>query len=96
MGSEMCIRDRIKGGQAAVAELPEFRDRVAVVRTDELWDHEADAIYRGPGGWKAQPDRWRRYGNDRPYHYLGSPWFFARAGTAFGRAMALLLERQGR
>ena len=36
---------------------------------------------------------WRRFGDDRPYHYLGSPWFFAQAGTAFAEAMKGLIKR---
>ncbi len=47
----------------------------------------------GPGSWKKDVDKWRQFGDDRPYHYLGSPWFFAQTGTAFGQAMRLLLEQ---
>ena len=77
----------IKQAQAAVAEYPEFKGSVSCVKTDRLWDMEAHAIYSGPGGWQKDVDKWRRFGNDRPYHYLGSPWFFAQAGTEFGKAM---------
>ena len=55
---------------------------------------DAHAIYNGPGGWSKDVDKWRRFGNDRPYHYLGSPWFFAQAGTGFGEAM-LSIVKQG-
>lgn len=82
-------RTRIKAGQRAAAEA--FPDTVTAVETAPYWDMEADAIYRGPGGWSADPERWRRFGNDRPYHYLGSPWFFWRAGEGFGEAMVRLL-----
>ena len=54
---------------------------------------EADAIYNGEGGWQKDVDKWRQFGNDRPYHYLGSPWFFAQTGTGFGEAMVRLLEK---
>ena len=53
---------------------------------------DADAIYRGKGGWSADVEKWRRFGNDRPYHYYGSPWFFAQIGTAFGKAMLEMLD----
>jgi len=85
-------RDWIKKAQAAVPERPEFQGNVLCVRTDRYWDMEAHAIYTGPGGWSKDVDRWRRFGNDRPYHYYGSPWFFAQVGTAFGKGMLELLR----
>ena len=69
---------------------------VVCVRTAPLYDMEADAIYSGPGGWQADVEKWRQYGDDRPYHYLGSPLFFARAGTAFAEAMNKLLDAEAR
>jgi hypothetical protein len=51
---------------------------------------EAHAIYHGPGGWSKDVAKWRQFGDDRPYHYYGSPWFFSQAGTAFGKAMIAL------
>jgi alpha-galactosidase len=80
-------RDIIKKAQAAVAAYPEFEDRVICVHTDQYWDMDAHAIYTSPGGWSQDLEKWRRFGNDRPYHYHGSPWFFAQVGTAFGKAM---------
>ena len=53
---------------------------------------EAHAIYTGPGGWSKDVDKWRQFGNDRPYHYYGSPWLFAQVGTAFGEAMLKLVK----
>jgi len=87
-------RDYIKKAQAAVPKLAEFKGNTLCVRTDKYWDMEAHAIYTGPGGWSKDIDKWRQFGNDRPYHYYGSPWFFAQAGTAFGEAMLKL--HQGR
>ena len=84
----------IKKAQAAVAEYPEFEGNVHCVRTDQYWDMDAHAIYTGPGGWSKDVDKWRQFGNDRPYHYLGSPWFFAQAGTGFGEAMLKLLASE--
>ena len=83
-------RDFIKKAQAAVPESEEFRNNAVCVRTNQFWDMHADAIYRGPGGWSKDVDRWRRHGNDHPYHYYGSPWCFAQIGTAFGEAMVEL------
>ena len=83
--------DGVLLGQRAMAEVPEFSGNLAVVETAPFWDLEADAIYNGPGSWKADVEKWRQFGNERPYHYLGSPWFFTQAGTAFGDAMKGLL-----
>ena len=85
-------RDYIKKAQAKVPSYAEFRDSVTCVKTDRFWDLEAHAIYTGPGGWQKDVDKWRRFGNDRPYHYYGSPWCFAQIGTAFGEAMIELLK----
>ena len=43
---------------------------------------------------RADPEKWRQFGNDRPYHYYGSPWFFAQAGRAFGDAMVKLISEK--
>ena len=82
----------IKNAQAAVAASSEFKDTVRCVHTDQYWDMDAHEIYTGPGGWSKDVDKWRQFGNDRPYHYYGSPWFFAQAGTGFGEAMLELLK----
>jgi alpha-galactosidase len=86
-------RDYIKKAQAAVPNYPEFKGNVFCVKTDRFWDMEAHAIYTGPGGWSKDVNKWRQFGNDRGYHYYGSPWFFAQTGTAFGEAMIELLKQ---
>jgi hypothetical protein len=85
-------RDVIKKAQTAVPKYPEFQGTVVCQPTDKFWDMEADAIYNGPGGWSQDVDKWRQFGNDRPYHYYGSPWCFAQIGRAFGNAMIELLD----
>jgi alpha-galactosidase len=85
-------RDYIKKAQAAVPEYPEFKENTLCVKTDRFWDMDAHAIYTGPGGWSKDVDKWRQFGNDRPYHYYGSPWCFAQIGTAFGEGMLELME----
>ncbi len=85
-------RDYIKKAQAGVPERAEFKGNAICVRTDRYWDMEAHAIYTGPGGWSKDADKWRQFGNDRPYHYYGSPWLFAQVGTAFGEGMLELLK----
>ena len=85
-------RDYIKKAQAAVPNYPEFKGNAVCVKTDRFWDMEAHAIYTGPGGWRKDVDKWRQFGNDRGYHYYGSPWCFAQIGTTFGEAMIELLR----
>ena len=65
------------------------------MRTSKYWDKEAAAAFAkhwsDPNTRDVQ--RWRQYGNDRPYHYLGSPNFFNDIGIAFGQSMIGLIER---
>ena len=86
-------RSIIMAAQQAVAKNPEFRSTAICVNTRQYWDMDAHNIYHGPGGWSKDIDKWRQFGNDRPYHYLGSPWFFAQTGTGFGEAMVKLVKR---
>ena len=86
-------RTLIMSAQQAVAKSAEFKKTSTCVNTRQYWDMEAHNIYHGPGGWSKDVDKWRQFGNDRPYHYLGSPWFFAQAGTGFGEAMVKLLGK---
>jgi alpha-galactosidase len=81
---------RFKEAQAAPAKLPEFKDNVSVVKTDELWDQEADAVFKK--GWKEHLEEWNKVGSDYPYHYLGSAKFHVRAGRAFAEAVLKLDE----
>ncbi len=70
-----------KANQARAAE---GMKHVAVVKTDELWDTVAAEKYKT---WRDDLDEWRKYGNDHPYHYMGSPLTIYRIGDAFGRKM---------
>ncbi len=78
-------KKRFKEAQAAPASLPEFRGNVALVRTDQYWDIEADAVFRK--GWKENLVEWEKIGSDFPYHYLGSVKCYGRIGKAFGMAL---------
>lgn len=78
-------RDAFKAAQAKAAELPEFTGNVAVVRTDQFWDNEADAVYRK--GWRENLEEWNTVGSDYPYHYLGSVKCYSRIGREFAEAV---------
>jgi alpha-galactosidase len=77
----------IRKAQLEASEDPDIKDSTALVRTAPLWDMECDAIYKGPGSWLKNVDKWNQFGSDRPYHYYGSPWFFSQTGSAFAKAM---------
>ena len=82
-------KQAFKAAQAAAAELPEFKGNVAVVKTDQYWDMEADAVFKQ--GWSENLELWNQVGSDRPYHYLGSAKCYSQMGRAFAEA---LLELQ--
>ncbi|MDF1851589.1 MAG: sialate O-acetylesterase [Verrucomicrobiales bacterium] len=84
-------RDEFKANQAAPASLPEFRDNVAVVETDQYWDTTAQAVF--DKGWKQNIEAWEAVGSDYPFHYLGSPKTFLGIGRGFGEAMIELLGK---
>lgn len=69
-------------------------DSIVTVRTAKYWDTEAQAAFEKY--WADEPnrdiERWRDFGNDRGYHYLGSPVFFYKAGVGFGEAMLELTK----
>ena len=81
---------KFKAAQAALAEVPEFKGNVALVKTDVFWDAEADAVFKK--GWRQHVDEWNKVGSDYPYHYLGSGKTMLSIGRAFGQSM---LELRG-
>ena len=86
---------QIANAQAAVAERKEFAGTVITVRTAEYWDTEAETAFQKHWADKKNRDieAWRNFGNDRPYHYLGSPVFFYEVGVAFAEAMYPMLQK---
>jgi hypothetical protein len=81
-------RDAFKAAQIKPAGLPEFQGNVAVVKTDQYWDMEADAVFKK--GWKEHFEQWEKVGSDYPFHYLGSAKCYSRIGKGFGEAMLQL------
>ena len=77
-------KERFKANQAAAADVAEFAGNVAVVKTDQYWDPAAAEAYKH---WKEDVEAWKHFGNDRPYHYLGSPKIIYAIGEAFGQQM---------
>jgi len=80
----------VRQGQWDAAQEKDFQGNVLCIRTAPLEDKEAAAIYYGPGSWKKDIEKWNKFGSDRPYHYLGSPWFYYKAGTSFAEGMLKL------
>jgi len=78
-------KERFKANQAAAAQ---GMKNVSVVKTDQYWDPVAAEKFKT---WRDDIDQWRRYGNDYPYHYLGSPLIIYRIGQAFGERMLKMM-----
>ena len=74
----------IQQAQLAMEKVKDFKGNVRSVRTDELVDRDAEALFPR---WKQEREAWERTGSDRPYHYLGSAIWFGRIGRAFAEAM---------
>lgn len=80
----------IQEAQMGMEEVPEFAGNVRAVRTDELIDEAAEALYPT---WRDNVPEWEKVGSDRGYHYLGSAIWFNRMGKAFGAAMLEMLVK---
>jgi alpha-galactosidase len=63
---------------------------VALVKTDESWDTDAEAVFKK--GWRENLEEWNKVGSDNPYHYLGGAETMCRISRTFGQAM---LELRG-
>ncbi len=83
---------QIADAQVAASKHSEFNGTVHTIRTAQYWDEEAQAAFEKY--WVDRKNRdvkkWQEFGNDRPYHYLGSPVFFYTVGKEFGDAMIKL------
>jgi alpha-galactosidase len=77
-----------KAAQAAVMDVQEFKGNVGLVKTDEFWDTEADAVFRK--GWRENLEEWNKIGSDYPYHYLGSAKTLCAIGKACAEAVMTL------
>ncbi|HTN76543.1 MAG TPA: sialate O-acetylesterase [Pirellulaceae bacterium] len=82
----------VQQAQLGMNDLPEFKDHVKTIRTDELIDKAAEELYPQ---WKQRGEEWKVTGGDHPYHYLGSAIWFNRIGKAMGDAMVPLLKSKG-
>jgi len=79
----------IQEAQLSMNDIPEFKDNVKSIRTDELVDKAAEELYPE---WQKRFEEWKLTGGDRAYHYLGSAIWFNRIGKSMGDAMIQLLE----
>ena len=81
----------IQEAQLSMEKLPEFKDNVKAVRTDELVDKAAEELYPT---WRKNFEQWKLTGGDFAYHYLGSAIWFNRIGRSMGEAMLGLAKNQ--
>ena len=79
-------RGEFQKAQAATAKLV---DKTVFVPTAEFYDTKAQELFEKKywKGTEEQKAEWRKVGNDRPYHYLGSGKTYYLKGVAFGKAV---------
>ena len=87
-------RGEFQVAQAAAAKPADFKGNVAFVKTAEYYDTKAHELFvkKYFRGTEAQKAEWRKVGNDRPYHYLGSGKTYYLKGVAFGEAALKMLK----
>ena len=75
--------------QENVAKQAEFKGNVVFVKTAEYYDTRAQEVFEKKywKGTEEEKAEWRKVGNDRPYHYLGSGKTYYLKGVAFGKAV---------
>jgi alpha-galactosidase len=76
---------KFKEAEAQAAALPEFKGNVALVKTDQFWDTDAEAVFKK--GWRENLKEWNTVGSDYGYHYYGSVKTMSKIGQAFAKAM---------
>jgi alpha-galactosidase len=83
--------------QAGATGRPEFAGTVALAKTADFWDAEAEAIMKK--GWDPRSRKWtdpdlqKRFdqmGSDEAYHYLGSGKILSLVGYSLGESMKKL------
>jgi hypothetical protein len=82
--------------QANVVKGKSFAGSVAFVKTAEFYDTRAHELFE-KNYWKgteSQKAEWRKVGNDRPYHYLGSGKTYYLKGVAFGEQIMKMQSGQ--
>jgi alpha-galactosidase len=79
--------------EAQAKGVAEFKEGVALVKTDVFWDTAAEAIFKK--GWREHLDEWNTVGSDYPYHYLGSAKTMLAMGRAMGEAAVSLHKANG-
>jgi len=82
---------KFKDAQAATLKNSAFNGNVALVKTDQYWDTDAEKVFKK--GWRENLAEWNTVGSDFPYHYLGSVKTMCGIGKAFGNAMIGLQKK---
>jgi hypothetical protein len=89
----------MRKAQAGAAAQPEFKGSVALVRTSEFWDKEADEFLRKnwvKRQWSSPEakEQFETMGTQPEYHYLGSARIMALIGNGMGEAMLGLCGKE--
>lgn len=74
---------------ALLSKQPLLKPYVRVVHTAPMWDVEAHDIFQKEG----DSANFRKFGSERPFHYMGSGRCMLKMGSAFAEAMVELMEQ---
>lgn len=87
-------RGDFQAAQANAAKPAKYAGNVAFVPTAEFYDTAAEELFK-KNYWKGteeQKAEWKKVGNDRPYHYLGSGKTYYLKGVAFADAVLGMMK----
>lgn len=80
------IYQNFRDAQAAPAKMPEFKDNVAAVLTENFWDLKLAAA-RNKKDRNPEEEEIAKGASNQGFHYYGAAKFFAPAGKAFAETL---------
>jgi hypothetical protein len=82
------VHQNFRDAMAAPASMPEFKDNVFVVLTENFWDHELAAARAKKEGRTAEDEEIVKGASNQEFHYLGAAKILGQIGKAFAEALA--------
>jgi hypothetical protein len=80
------VYQTFRDAQAAPASMPEFKDNVFAVRTENLWDHQLKAA-KEKKERTPEEEEIAKGASNHGYHYYGAAKFFGPVGKTFAEAL---------
>jgi hypothetical protein len=81
------VHQNFRDAMAAPAAMPEFKDNVVAVLTENFWDHKLEAAVSKKEK-TAEDTETAKGASNQGFHYLGSAKILGQIGKAFAEAMA--------